>query len=178
MGRSGCDPEVRAVILAELDGLYRFVFVRVGCDVHLAEELVQQTVAAALMCDAWPTNDVERARYLRGIARNLTRRHWRNDGRARRARDAGLGRIVLERLESDRPEEAVADEERRFRLLEAVAGLPGADQRILYAFYKHGQSTTQIAAELGLTPKSVEMRLYRARIKLRAQLEGSGEVEA
>lgn len=36
------------------------------------------------------------------------------------------------------------------------------------------QSTEQIAAELGLTPRAVEGRLYRIRERLRKQLGGDG----
>jgi RNA polymerase sigma-70 factor (ECF subfamily) len=56
------------------------------------------------------------------------------------------------------------------QLLSAMAELPQDDQWLLYLFYRHSRTRGEIAAELGVTEKSVETRLYRARGRLRELL--------
>ncbi len=68
---------VRLVFIRSGDALYRYILVRVRGNRTLAEDLLQQTCLEAVRhrhpprtadaCEAW----------LRGIARNLVRRHWR-----------------------------------------------------------------------------------------------------
>ncbi|WP_294520312.1 RNA polymerase sigma factor [uncultured Pseudoflavonifractor sp.] len=72
------------------------------------------------------------------------------------------------------PEEALLERERREELRQAIARLPEKDLRLFYRKYYYMQSTEQIAAELGLTPRAVEGRLYRIRERLRKQLGGDG----
>lgn len=72
------------------------------------------------------------------------------------------------------PEEALLERELREELRQAIARLPEKDLRLFYRKYYYMQSTEQIAAELGLTPRAVEGRLYRIRERLRKQLGGDG----
>lgn len=59
------------------------------------------------------------------------------------------------------PEEAVLAGEELEELRRAVAALPAGDRLLVYRKYYYLQSTAQIAAELGLSPRAVEGRLYR-----------------
>ncbi len=70
------------------------------------------------------------------------------------------------------PEEQVIRQERARAIRQAVAGLGGADQQIFYRKYYYMQSTAQIAAEMGMTERAVEGRLYRVKKKLRKELGG------
>lgn len=169
---------VRDALLSQLDALYRFILVRVGCDEAAAEDLLQQTAETALRADEGTLGAVESPEgWLRGVARNLVRRHWRDaaqrNGHARPAPDAG--RRALAALESGCPADALALAELRVALLWAVASLPAADQWLLYAVYRHGRPHDDIAGELGCSPKAVEMRLYRTRSRLREALAACGE---
>ena len=60
----------------------------------------------------------------------------------------------------------------RDRLRAAIAGLPVYERELFYRKYYYCQSTAQMAAELGLTERAVEGRLYRLRQTLRQQLGG------
>ena len=51
-------------------------------------------------------------------------------------------------------------------------GLPVYERELFYRKYYYCQSTAQMAAELGLTERAVEGRLYRLRQTLRQQLGG------
>lgn len=52
--------------------------------------------------------------------------------------------------------------------------LPAGSRALLYRKYYYRQSTAQIAAELGLTERAVEGKLYRLKKRLRKSLGGEG----
>ena len=71
------------------------------------------------------------------------------------------------------PEETVLQRERR-AVQRALEELPAGSRAILYRKYYYRQSTAQIAAELGLTERAVEGKLYRLKKRLRKSLGGEG----
>ena len=81
-------------------------------------------------------------------------------------------------LEEDVPhtggsaEEELLRRERRSRLRAVIAALPVQERDLFYRKYYYCQSTAQMAAELGLTERAVEGRLYRLRQGLRQKLGG------
>lgn len=70
------------------------------------------------------------------------------------------------------PEELLLKEERRKAFWEAVYRLSLEERTLFFRKYYYMQSTAQIAAETGLTARSVEGRLYRIKQKLRVMLGG------
>jgi RNA polymerase sigma-70 factor (ECF subfamily) len=156
------------------DGLYRFILVRVGGDRNVADDLLQQTCHEAARHRRMPDDDTECEAWLHGIARNLIRRHWRQNGRSGNhvtVEDARLSQQLVEDMESHPlPPDAVARKELGHQLLLAVTALPASDQHLVFAFYFEGRSQAEIASELGVTVKSIETRLYRTRQRLRTIL--------
>ncbi len=156
------------------DALYRFIVIRVHDDRHAADELLQQTCHEAARHRRMPRDDTECEAWLRGIARNLIRRHWRRMKKRSsqvRIEDAAVSRRLVEDMESQPPPpDALIRDESARQLMLAVTSLRAADQRLVLAFYFDGRSQTDIAEELGLSVKSVETRLYRVRHRLRAIL--------
>jgi RNA polymerase sigma factor (sigma-70 family) len=75
---------------------------------------------------------------------------------------------------SPSPEEELVRRERSAALKDAVARLSGAERNIFYRKYYYMQPTAQIAAELGMTERAVEGKLYRIRKRLREALGGEG----
>ena len=69
-------------------------------------------------------------------------------------------------------EDEVLRRERQAKLRAAIAGLPVYERELFYRKYYYCQSTAQMAAELCLTERAVEGRLYRLRQKLRRLLGG------
>lgn len=172
------DADLRGALLGQLDALYRFILVRVGFDESLADDLLQQTAEAVLRAEPGGLDEVETFEgWLRGVARNLVRRHWRESARrdSLPRPDPVAGHRVLAALESGCPAEALADRELRLALLWAIASLPAADQWLLFAVYRHGRSHAEIAQEQGCSAKGIEARLYRMRARLREALAASGE---
>ena len=163
------------VFQATCDGLYRFIVVRVGDDRHAADDLLQQTCHEAARSLRMPENDADCEAWLRGIARNLIRRHWRRAKRQRRCTLLEQGdeaRKLSEAMESGPLPPEVLDRQETGRLvLLAVTSLPVADQRLVFAVYFQNRCQADIARETGGTVKSVEMRLYRIRDRLRAMLK-------
>lgn len=65
--------------------------------------------------------------------------------------------------------------QRRAALHDALARLGQNDRALFYRKYYYLQSTAQIAAELGMTERAVEGRLYRLKKRLRTMLGGEGD---
>ena len=70
------------------------------------------------------------------------------------------------------PEEVMLKKEREQMLRNALAKLSQKDAALFYRKYYYMQSTSQMAAELSMTEKAVESKLYRIRQKLRKILGG------
>ena len=69
-------------------------------------------------------------------------------------------------------EDALLRRERQQQLAATLSRLPSDERALFYRKYWYRQPTAQIAAELGLSPRAVEGRLYRIRQKLRQELGG------
>jgi RNA polymerase sigma-70 factor (ECF subfamily) len=152
--------------------IYRYLVVRIG-DAHLADDLMQQLWLQARTSGASVPED-QLEFWLRGIARNLVRTHWRR----RAGRPASitlpnpeLAADLADRLVSEElPPEILERKEVRDQLLLAITELTSDQQEIVVAYYFHNRSHAQLAAEAGLSVRAVEGRLYRARQALREKL--------
>lgn len=71
------------------------------------------------------------------------------------------------------PEEQVLRQELLEELRRVLGALPQKDQILFHRKYYYLQSTAQIAAELGMTERAVEGRLYRLKKRLRKELGGA-----
>lgn len=157
------------------DGLYRWILLRVGRDRHVAEDLLQQTCHEAARSRHQPTGGDKYEAWLRGIAKNLVRRHWRQSkqrGTHVSIENPGIARQLAEDMESrPLPTDTLIRAEVAEQLLLAVTSLPAVEQRLIFAFYFEGRSQAQIADELHVSAKSVETKLYRVRNRLREILK-------
>lgn len=77
------------------------------------------------------------------------------------------------------PEKVLLQEETLWQLREEVLKLPPIYRKVIYDFYFHKLSYKEIAAKEGVSEKTVESRLYRARGMLRQmKTGGEGDVSA
>lgn len=108
--------------------------------------------------------------WLTALARNAAL------NRARRDRRSGPAEPISEEQSSrdPAPEEIVLRRERKAALEKALGRLPQGERSLFYRKYYYRQSTAQIAAELGMTERAVEGRLYRVKKSLRKLLGGDG----
>ena len=104
--------------------------------------------------------------WLTALARNAAL----NRARARRSPEEPLEDTVPHGDGS--AEDEVLRRERQARLRAVIAALPIHERDLFYRKYYYCQSTAQMAAELSLTERAVEGRLYRLRQTLRQQLGG------
>ena len=162
-------------IVDRLDGLYRFVFHRVGRDAKAAEDITQETVCIAWAKAEAPADPDEQERWMRGIARNLVKRHWRlHPASAQRvARIERVGREMAHRLDQGAAGAANVRDEEMDRLALALSNLNHCDQTLILGFYHHGRSHEQLGGERGVSAKAIESALYRARKRLREALLSS-----
>ena len=70
------------------------------------------------------------------------------------------------------PEEVLLRQEQQAALQAALGQLSAGERLLFYRKYYYLQSTAQIAAELGITERAAEGRLYRLRQRLRNLLGG------
>ena len=73
---------------------------------------------------------------------------------------------------SPSPEDEVLRRERTRQLRQALDTLGAVEQLLFYRKYYYLQSTAQIAAEMGLSERAVEGRLYRLRRRLQKAMGG------
>jgi len=140
-------------------------------DVHVAEDLVQETFARAFVGLARFESRTSFVGWLRGIAVNLVRMHWRSRSRSDRAMTR------LESMTGDPAPTTSVDPEgahlRRRRaevLLAVLETLPEALREAFVLCDMQDMPTAEAAAALGVTPVNLRVRATRARAKIRGEL--------
>ena len=153
-----------------VDGLYAFVFYRVGRDAVLAEDVVQETFAKALArtTDYDPTRGSP-ASWLAVLSRNVIRDHLREHRRADQLLetweriDATLAQTFAAMAERPLPGEVLERAETRDLVHMAVANLPEPYRCALTRKYLDGESLESLAGELGISVDAAKSLLARAR---------------
>ncbi len=155
---------------AHVDGLYTFIYYRVGRDTALAEDVVQETFALALSRQA----DYDPGRgsvgsWLTVLSRNVIRDHLRAHTRsdqiaARWERiDATLAQTFASMAERPLPGEVLEREETRDLVHMAIANLPDQYRTALTRKYVDGESLETLAGEFGISVDATKSLLARAR---------------
>jgi RNA polymerase sigma-70 factor (ECF subfamily) len=179
--RSGPGPDLRAAregdraaisrfYDANVDGLYTFVFYRVGRDASLAEDVVQETFANALSRAA----EYDPARgsvgsWLTVMSRNVIRDHMRAHKRSDELQamweriDATLAQTFAAMAVRPLPGEVLERDETRDLVHMAVANLPEQYRKALTRKYVDGESLETLAGELGISVDATKSLLARAR---------------
>lgn len=153
--------------------LYRFFIVRTSGNAHQADDFMQQLWLQLTRCGkSVPAGEVEF--WLRTVARNLIRAHWRQKSRRPTDvpfADASLAQDLARRLSNELvPLDLLERKETRDLLLLALTELNAEEQELLIEHYFHGRSHADLANDLGISERAVEGRMYRARQSLRARL--------
>ena len=153
--------------------LYRYLAVRIGADAHEVDDLMQQLWIRAVRDGASvPSGEIEF--WLRAVGKNLVRQYWRRRFSVPRQvpmPEPALAKELAERLADEAlPDECWQHREVRDQLALAITELNSAEQEIIVAYYFHDMSQAALAANLGISARAVEGRLYRARRALREKL--------
>jgi RNA polymerase sigma-70 factor (ECF subfamily) len=168
---SAGDPEAIGRFYDEhVDGLYAFVFYRVGRDADLAEDVVQATFARAL--DQAAAFDPARGSvgsWLTTLSRNVIRDHLRAHRRSEETAerweriDASLTQLYDALEQTPLPGDVLARAETRDLVHMTIAHLPAPYRTALTGKYVDGKSLDDLARELDLSVDAVKSLLARAR---------------
>jgi len=153
-----------------VDGLYAFVFYRVGRDAALAEDVVQETFTLAIE----KRGDYDPARgavsswlctLSRNVIRDAMRAHRRGDELSETWEriDHSLAQVFAALAEQPLPGEVLEREETRDLVNMTIAHLPEQYRVVLAKKYVDGASLESVAGELGLSVEAAKSLLARAR---------------
>ncbi|MEI8381299.1 MAG: sigma-70 family RNA polymerase sigma factor [Planctomycetota bacterium] len=108
-------------------------------------------------------------RWLRGVALNLYR-NWARKRQRQRGRTVTLDPAIVESVTAPLPSSEIA--ERVAVLRKAMEKLPDGQRQVIYMHYLEETSVKQVAALLSVSVKTVEGRLYQARLRLKRLVDG------
>lgn len=161
---------VRHLTECYLPSVWRFVYVQVGGDHHLAEDVVSEAVLALVRAAAAGAEIQSPAAWLRSVAGHKVQDHYRAAARVQH---------LIEQVKQTEPR---ADEndahaqqeqaERRREIRAVMDTLPERHRLALEWKYIDKLAVRDIAARLDLTEKAVESILFRARREFRDKLSG------
>lgn len=152
------------------------IYERYARDVHLfslylsgnptlAEDLTSETFVRAFCGPADLRVDTVKA-YLFAIARNLYR-----DVLERQRRLISTGELPERADPAPQPDEAAANRERLFAVLKAIQRLPELQREALVLSIDEELRYDQIGAILGCSVAAVKVRVHRARLQLKFDLQ-------
>jgi len=147
-------------------GILRFLLFLTQ-DYDLAEEMTQETLKLVLEKGISPVNSEAYAAWLRGVAKNVFRRHLREKSSDKLVVSSDMLEVAenhFVRAASDKDE---TWEEERKALLTCFEKLSEANRGAFLRRYEQGQSVKDIAASMGVELKTLSKKLVRIRAALR-----------
>jgi RNA polymerase sigma-70 factor (ECF subfamily) len=163
--RAGCPEACAELVRAHYQRVYRFL-VHLTRDVHQAEDLTQETFAAAWEKIATFQGRATLATWLHRIAYTKF-----IDAQRAERRGAGMRERLMIRQGalSDPLDAAIADDEAR-HLYRALDGLAAAERALLVLHYLQGLSYREMASVLAQPTGTVKWRVAEALNRLRTLL--------
>lgn len=173
--RAACNRDAEAwktLYTRYLPLVWRYTYAQVQ-DVHLAEDLVSETMLALLRnIHQIESEAAHIAGWLRSVVRNKVADHHRQSFRIK-DRLEKIGRERSDECRSMSPPSALETAETRSRVSGVLEQLPCKQRLILEWKYSEGLRVREIALRLNETEKAVEASLYRARREFRRYFEMS-----
>jgi RNA polymerase sigma-70 factor (ECF subfamily) len=146
--------------------VYRTAFAITGSR-HDAEDVLQSVFVKLLQRGLPPNARPHPERYLHRAAVNLSLNVLRNRKRRRVVDDLEL--VEIPAAQGDGGDGAREHDEYE-RLTKAMTHLKPRALEILLLYYKHGDSTAEIAERLGTSQSTIAVTLFRIRARLRGLL--------
>ncbi len=149
--------------------LMRYIISPILTDLHDREDALSEvSMRVWEKIDLYDETRGSFTAWLTSITRNIALNH------ARKQQHIASSDMLSEDTPSlePTPEESVLQIERKNALRRALLELSPKEKLLFYRKYYYRQSTAQIAAELGVTERAVEGKLYRIKKKLREMLGG------
>ncbi|MDZ3831716.1 MAG: RNA polymerase sigma factor [Sphingopyxis sp.] len=173
MARAGGGPAHRELLRRHKAPVFRLIQNNIG-DADEAMDLTQEAFVAAFAAIGRYDGDRPFRVWIARIALNKCR-DWarRRKVRAFFARALPLESAHHVASEVPAPDVATADRADLARVRAAMAELPPKLREVLLLRGVEEMSQAEAAAALGVSEKTIETRLYRARQRLRASLDGT-----
>jgi len=170
----GTDPELLEVFYLEhVEEMQRFVSRRVGDRERAADLTAEIFLAAIDSAQRYrPRRGTPKA-WLYGIARVLVANDRRQRGRERAREEKFRGSALLEEEDTARMDARIDAAAQSRRLYAAMDRLPEAERAVLELVAIDELTVAEAAAAVGVRSGTARVRLYRARRKLRADLEAA-----
>ena len=142
---------------------------RLTVDEATAEDALQETFTALWQAAPHFEGRGSANAFIYGIARNKAAKTWRRRAGEPRTTEPLAGLAVEAGWGAD-PEQVAARAEQRTLLLNAIATLTMDDQDLISRCDLEGVDPHEVAAELGIAPGTLRVRLHRARLRLMRSL--------
>lgn len=153
-----------------LPSVWRFVYVKVNSDRHLAEDIVSETVLALIKAAADPEFEIQNpGGWLRTVASNKIADHFRAAARVQHLIDD-----AKQNSESSDDNDAAKQhelQERRSEIRNVMDELSDQQRMALEWKYVDKLSVREIAERLNTTEKAAESILFRARKDFRQRMQ-------
>lgn len=146
--------------------LFRFILRYVG-NHTLAEDLLQETFTKLYFSAATYRSEHRFSTWLFQIAINLCRDHHR---RQKIRRFFKLETVIETLFSEENPETSMQSEQSLRHIYQAIESLPHKLKTALILFTLEGYSQEECAQLLGVTAKTIETRVYRARKQLEKKI--------
>lgn len=158
-----------------LPSVWRFVYVRVNADSHLAEDIVSETVLALIRAAATDSEIKNPLAWLRSVANHKVQDHFRAAARVQHL----VEQVRQTTDDSDSNDAAQQQQllERRSDVREVMDQLSDQQRLALEWKYIERLSVRQIAERLQTTEKAAESILFRARREFRDRINGKDRQE-
>lgn len=175
--QAGDDSALNELINRHRESLFHFVF-RYLRDEPVARDVVQETfVRVYFKANSFAPRSLVKT-WIYAIALNLARDQGRK--LTMRWREVSLNasrpgdQPLLELADgAAQPDESAGCQDRFATLQRAIDRLPHKLKTALILFALEGRSQQETAAILGTTPKTIETRVYHAKVKLRQLLDSA-----
>jgi RNA polymerase sigma-70 factor (ECF subfamily) len=131
------------------------------------EDVVQDVFVAALSKGKGFRGDASLWTWLTAVTLNLCRTRLRRAALLRRLTG---GLLRLEGRKGAPADSGAVADETSSRVRQAVAALPPRDREVIILYYLEERSAAQIGELIGITANNVDVRLHRARQKLKVLL--------
>lgn len=155
-----------------LPSIWRYVLIRVDHDLHVAEDILSDTMLALIQAFDATENDVaivNLSGWLRTVATHKVQDYYRAAARVRHLIDTAQ-RQAVQSDPADNPAHQEEAEERRMEVRRAMDRLPEQYRLGLEWKYVEKLSVREMAARWGMSEKAAESVLFRARRALRDRL--------
>jgi RNA polymerase sigma-70 factor (ECF subfamily) len=146
-------------------------------DTDAADDVMQEIAVAVLKQNTRPLDPQKVPAWLYRVALRQTVNYRRRLGRQHRTLAAYASESAANERQAVNPRDWVLGQELRQSVADALDRLQPRDRQILLLKYTEGWSYQQLAEHLGITVKTVEYRLLRARRALRGHLRQFAEGE-